>query len=155
MSNIQPQTSAQSEDVRKIAGVIVTHGHLAAELLAAAEMIIGTVSHITAVSIGWHDDVDAARDEVQRAIARVSQKAGVLLLTDMFGGTPTNIASMFLEEGRVEVLTGVNLPMVIKLATQSRTESLAEMARRICDQGRQGIYMAGDLLSPSPKSSAD
>jgi len=62
---------------------------------------------------------------------------------------------MFLEEGRVEVLTGVNLPMVIKLATQSRTESLAEMARRICDQGRQGIYMAGDLLNASPKSSAD
>src|SRR5882724_555214 len=155
MSNIQPQTSAQSEENRKIAGVIVTHGHLAAELLAAAEMIIGTVSHITAVSIGWHDDVDAARDEVQRAISRVSQKAGVLLLTDMFGGTPTNIASMFLEEGRVEVLTGVNLPMVIKLATQSRTESLAEMARRICDQGRQGIYMAGDLLNASPKSSAD
>ena len=71
MSNSQPQTSAQSEDIRKIAGVIVTHGHLAGELLAAAEMIIGPVSHITAVSIGWHDDVDAARDEVQRAISRV------------------------------------------------------------------------------------
>ena len=152
MSNSQPQTSAQSEDIRKIAGVIVTHGHLAGELLAAAEMIIGPVSHITAVSIGWHDDVDAARDEVQRAISRVSQNAGVLLLTDMFGGTPTNIASMFLEEGRVEVLTGVNLPMVIKLATQSGAESLVEMARRICDQGRQGIYMAGDLLTPPPKA---
>ncbi len=150
MSNSQ----AQSDDSRKVAGVIVTHGHLAGELLAAAEMIIGPVSHITAVSIGWHDDVDAARDEVQRAIARVSQKAGVLLLTDMFGGTPTNIASMFLEEGKVEVLTGVNLPMVIKLATQSGAEPLAELARRICDQGRQGIYMAGDLLTP-PKGAAD
>lgn len=147
MSN-NPQTSTQPEEIRKVAGVIVTHGHLAGELLAAAEMIIGPVSHITAVSIGWHDDVDAARDEVQRAIARVSQKAGVLLLTDMFGGTPTNIASMFLDEGKVEVLTGVNLPMVIKLATQSRAESLADLARRICDQGRQGIYMAGDLLTP-------
>jgi len=153
MSNSQGAT-AQSDEVRKVAGVIVTHGHLAGELLAAAEMIIGPVSHITAVSIGWHDDVDAARDEVQRAIARVSQKAGVLLLTDMFGGTPTNIASMFLEEGKVEVLTGVNLPMVIKLATQSGAEPLAELARRICDQGRQGIYMAGDLLTP-PKTSAD
>jgi len=150
MSNSQ----AQSDDSRKVAGVIVTHGHLAGELLAAAEMIIGPVSHITAVSIGWHDDVDAARDEVQRAIARVSQKAGVLLLTDMFGGTPTNIASMFLEEGKVEVLTGVNLPMVIKLATQSGAEPLAELARRICDQDRQGIYMAGDLLTP-PKGAAD
>jgi len=154
MSNNQSETVAQSEDLRKVAGVIVTHGHLAGELLAAAEMIIGPVSHITAVSIGWHDDVDAARDEVQRAITRVSQKAGVLLLTDMFGGTPTNIASMFLEEGKIEVITGVNLPMVIKLATQTRPEPLAEMARRICDQGRQGIYTAGDLLTP-PKTTAD
>src|SRR5688572_26301162 len=114
--------SLNGQEPKRIAGVIVTHGHLAGELLAAAEMIIGPISHITAVSIGWHDDVDVARDEVQRAIVRVSQKSGVLLLTDMFGGTPTNIASMFLEEGRIEVLTGVNLPMVIKLATQSGSE---------------------------------
>ena len=139
----------------KVAGVIVTHGHLAGELLAAAEMIIGPISHITAVSIGWHDDVDAARDEVQRAITRVSQGAGVLLLTDMFGGTPTNIASMFLEEGAVEVVTGVNLPMVIKLASSSAEDRLAEIARKICDQGRQGIYLAGALLAPPSKSGAD
>jgi mannose PTS system EIIA component len=139
----------------KVAGVIVTHGHLAGELLAAAEMIIGPISHITAVSIGWHDDVDAARDEVQRAITRVSQGAGVLLLTDMFGGTPTNIASMFLEEGAVEVVTGVNLPMVIKLASSSAEDPLAEIARKICDQGRQGIYLAGALLAPPSKSGAD
>jgi PTS system mannose-specific IIA component len=155
MSANQRQAAEPIDDARKIAGVIVTHGHLAGELLAAAEMIIGPVSHITAVSIGWHDDVDAARDEVQRAILRVSQKAGVLLLTDMFGGTPTNIASMFLEEGTIEVLTGVNLPMVIKLATQSGSESLTETARRICDQGRQGIYLAGDLLTPPPKGSTN
>src|SRR6186713_1788730 len=136
----------------RVAGVIVTHGHLAGELLAAAEMIIGPISHIAAVSIGWHDDVDAARDEVQRAITRVSQGAGVLLLTDMFGGTPTNIASMFLEEGSVEVVTGVNLPMVIKLATVTAEESLAEIARRVCDLGRQGIYVAGELLTPPPKT---
>jgi PTS system mannose-specific IIA component len=139
----------------KVAGVIVTHGHLAGELLAAAEMIIGPISHITAVSIGWHDDVDAARDEVQRAITRVSQGAGVLLLTDMFGGTPTNIASMFLEEGAVEVATGVNLPMVIKLASYSTEDPLAEVARKICDQGRQGIYLAGALLAPPSKTGAD
>ena len=110
--------------------MIVTHGHLAGELLAAAEMIVGPISHIAAVSIGWHDDVDAARDEVQRAITRVSQGAGVLLLTDMFGGTPTNIASMFLEEGVIEVVTGVNLPMVIKLATSTgeATRKLGENA---------------------------
>jgi len=155
MSNDPQQPSSQSEEARKIAGVIVTHGHLAGELLAAAEMIIGPISHITAVSIGWHDDVDAARDEVQRAITRVSQRNGVLLLTDMFGGTPTNIASMFLEEGITEVVTGVNLPMVIKLATYTGRDSLTEIARRICDQGRQGIYLAGALLAPPGKGGAD
>ena len=142
-------------DTKRVAGVIVTHGQLAGELLGAAEMIVGPISHIAAVSIGWHDDVDAARDEVQRAITRVSKGAGVLLLTDMFGGTPTNIASMFLENGAVEVLTGVNLPMVIKLATGTAEDSLAEIARKICDQGRQGIYLAGALLAAPPKAGAD
>jgi PTS system mannose-specific IIA component len=146
---------SSTPEVKRVAGVIVTHGHLAGELLAAAEMIVGPISHIAAVSIGWHDDVDAARDEVQRAITRVSQGRGVLLLTDMFGGTPTNIASMFLEEGSVEVITGTNLPMVIKLATASAEDSLAEIARKICDQGRQGIYLAGALLAEPPKAGAD
>ena len=144
-----------SAEAKRVAGVIVTHGQLASELLAAAEMIIGPISHIVAVSIGWHDDVDAARDEVQRAITRVSQGGGVLLLTDMFGGTPTNIASMFLEEGVIEVVTGVNLPMVIKLATSTAEDPLTEIARKICDQGRQGIYLAGALLAPPSKSGAD
>lgn len=143
-----------STEVKRVSGVIVTHGHLAGELLAAAEMIIGPISHIAAVSIGWHDDVDAAREEVQRAISRVSQQKGVLLLTDMFGGTPTNIASMFLEEGSVEVITGVNLPMVIKLATATAEETLAEIAPKICEQGRQGIYLAGALLAPPSKTGA-
>ena len=147
--------STPQPEAKRIAGVIVTHGHLAGELLAAAEMIVGPISHIAAVSIGWHDDVDAARDEVQRAITRVSQGAGVLLLTDMFGGTPTNIASMFLEEGAIEVVTGVNLPMVIKLATSAGEDSLAEIAPKIRDQGRQGIYLAGALLAPPSKSGAD
>ena len=145
---MNPEQNSDQTDQRKVAGVIVTHGHLAGELLAAAEMIIGPISHITAVSIGWHDDVDAARDEVQRAITRVSQGVGVLLMTDMFGGTPTNIASMFLEDGKVEVITGINLPMVIKLGTQTGQGSLNEIARRVCDLGRQGIYVAGDLLTP-------
>ena len=140
------------ENVRRVAGVIVSHGQLAGELLAAAEMIIGPISFITAVSIGWHDDVDAARDEVQRAITRVSQGAGVLLLTDMFGGTPTNIASMFLEDGNIEVVTGVNLPMVIKLASHEGNDSLFETARRVSELGRQGIYLAGELLAPPAKS---
>lgn len=137
---------------KKIAGVIVTHGQVAGELLAAAEMIVGTVTHITAVSIGWHDDVDIAHGEIERAIRQVSQGCGVLILTDMFGGTPTNIASMFLADGEVEVVTGVNLPMVIKLASQTEKESLTDIARRVRDQGKESIYLAGDLLLPQKKS---
>ncbi len=139
----------------RVAGVIVSHGQVANELLAAAETIIGPVKHITAVSIGWHDDVEAAKNEIGRAVERVSEGAGVLLLTDMFGGTPTNIASMFFEAGRVEVVTGVNLPMVIKLAGQQGGEELAEVAREVRDQGRHGIYLAGELLAgggPARKS---
>ena len=133
---------------QRVSGVIVSHGQLASEFLAAAEMIVGPVSHITAVSIGWHDDVEAARDEIERAIKHVSKGAGVLILTDMFGGTPTNIASMFLAEGEVEVVTGVNLPMVIKLASQLGNMSLSEVAKVVRSQGQEGIYLAGDLLAP-------
>jgi mannose PTS system EIIA component len=152
MSPNSEQAKKEITEVRKVAGVIVTHGHLAGELLAAAEMIVGPISHIAAVSIGWHDDVDMARSEVERAIARVSQGAGVILMTDMFGGTPTNIGSMFLEEGAIEVVTGVNLPMVIRLATQLDQGSLGDTARQLCDLGRQGIYVASDLLTPPEKS---
>ena len=136
---------------RRVGGVVVTHGQAATELLAAAETIIGAIKHLTAVSIGWHDDVDAASAEVERAIERVSEGGGVLILTDMFGGTPTNIASMFLKEGEIEVVTGVNLPMVIKLAGQAGGERLDEVAQRVRDQGREGIYLAGELLAGGGK----
>jgi mannose PTS system EIIA component len=131
----------------RVAGVIVSHGQVANELLSAAETIIGSFKHITAVSIGWHDDVEAAKNEIRRAIERVSEGGGVLMMTDMFGGTPTNIASMFLQQGEVEVVTGVNLPMVIKLAGLQPGVPLEEAARLVRDQGRQGIYLAGELLA--------
>src|ERR671932_1705200 len=124
---------AKDQAARRVAGVIVSHGQVANELLSAAETIIGHVRHITAVSIGWHDDVEAAKNEIRRAMERVSEGAGVLMMTDMFGGTPTNIASMFLKEGEVEVVTGVNLPMVIKVADQKGGDSLEDVARRVCD----------------------
>ena len=136
---------------RRVAGVIVSHGQVATELLAAAEAIIGAIKHIAAVSIGWGDDVDAASAEIERAVERVNEGGGVLLLTDMFGGTPTNIAAMFLKEGEVEVVTGVNHPMVVKLASQAGGETLGEMARRVRDQGREGIYLAGELLAATKK----
>ena len=146
------EEAARVEAPGQVAGVVVTHGQFATELLAAAEMIIGPVAHVTATSIGWQDDVDAARDEIERAISRVSRGAGVLLLTDMFGGTPTNIASMFLSEGEVEVVTGVNLPMVIKLAGLKAGMPLSEVASLVRNQGREAIYLAGELLAAPKKS---
>jgi len=126
----------------------VTHGQLANELVSSAEMIVGEMYHVTAVSIGWHDDVEVAREEIERAIQRVDGGSGVLLLTDMFGGTPTNIAASFLGSAPVEVVTGVNLPMVIKLATQEKSETLSELARRVRDQGQQQIHLASEILTP-------
>ena len=139
--------NAKDGEAGRVAGVIVSHGQVANELLSAAETIIGPVRHITAVSIGWHDDVEAAKNEIRRAVERVSEGGGVLLMTDMFGGTPTNIASMFLQRGAAEVVTGVNLPMVIKLAGLQPGVPLEEAARLVRDQGRQGIYLAGELLA--------
>jgi mannose PTS system EIIA component len=134
--------------MKKIGGVIVTHGQVAGELVAAAETIVGVQSHITAVSIGWHDDVELAKDEIERAIKKVSQGAGVLVLTDMFGGTPTNISAMFIKPDEVEIVTGVNLSMVIKLASQNRELTLDEMAKQVEEQGKQAIYRTGALLEP-------
>ena len=132
----------------------MTHGQLASELVSAAEMIVGEINHITAVSIGWHDDVEVAREEVERAVERVDTGSGVLLLTDMFGGTPTNIAASFLERASVEVVTGVNLPMVIKLATQEKDQSLADLARRVREEGQQQIHLAGDILTAKSRESS-
>jgi PTS system mannose-specific IIA component len=134
-----------------IGGVIVTHGQLANELVSSAEMIIGEIHNIIPVSIGWHDDVDVAREEIERAIQRADRGNGVLLLTDMFGGTPTNIAASFLGQASVEVVTGVNLPMVIKLATQDSTQQLEELARKLRDEGQQQIRLAGDILAPQKR----
>lgn len=136
---------------KKIGGVIVSHGKVANELLSAAITVVGKLDHIEAVSIDWNDDVENAKTEISRAIKKVSQGIGVILLTDMFGGTPTNISAMFLAEGQVEIITGVNLPMVIKLAAQTKEITLQDMAKEVEEQGKQAIYRAGNLLAP-PKS---
>ena len=130
----------------KIGGVIVSHGQVANELLSAAETVVGELRNIAAVSIGWHDDVDSAKQEIERAIKKVSAGRGVLLLTDMFGGTPTNISAMFIQQDEVELVTGVNLPMVLKLATTNGDITLAEVAKSVEEQGKQSIYRTGALL---------
>ena len=126
--------------------VVVTHGQLATELVNAAETIVGELRRFAAVSIGWHEDTDDARAEIQQAVARVDNGSGVLILTDMFGGTPSNLAMTFLAEGRVEVITGVNLPMLIKLANLSEQSDLLAVAREMREHGRHAIWVASDLL---------
>src|ERR1035437_6543730 len=135
-------------ETKRIGGVIVSHGQVANELLSAAEAVVGDLSHITAVSIGWHDDVEMAKADIARAIDEVSEGVGVLILTDMFGGTPTNMAAMFLDNSGVEVVTGVNLPMVIKLASLNKEISLQELAKEVEDQGKEAICRATTLLGP-------
>jgi PTS system mannose-specific IIA component len=127
--------------------VVVTHGQLATELLNAAEMIVGDLPRFAAVSIGWHDDVGDAREDIAQAIERVrGDDGGVLLLTDMFGGTPSNLAMTFIEANQIEVLTGVNLPMLIKLAGQAKSADLLAVARDMREHGRNAIWVASDFL---------
>ena len=127
--------------------LVVTHGRIAEELVGAARTIVGDVPRIVAVSIGWSDDPAAANAAIERGLAEVGGD-DTLVLTDMFGGTPTNLVLPFAGED-VEVVTGVNLPMLIK-ACQIRNKPLGEVARLVCAQGRESVQVAGDLLS-SPK----
>ena len=137
----------------KLGVVVVTHGQLATELLNSAEMIVGEVPHMAAVSIGWHDDVEHARDDIGRAIERVRVSAGgtdaepadVLVLTDLFGGTPANLGVTYVGP-HVEVITGVNLPMLIKLARPPRESDLLTLAREMRETGRNAIWVTSDLL---------
>jgi mannose PTS system EIIA component len=126
--------------------VVVTHGQLATELVNAAETIVGDMPAFAAVSIGWHEDTEDARHEIEQAVVRVDKGSGVLILTDMFGGTPANLAMTFLVQGKLEVITGVNLPMLIKLANQLEQGDLLNIARDIREQGRNAIWVASNLL---------
>jgi PTS system mannose-specific IIA component len=139
-------TRHQAPGTDVIGIVVVTHGQLAAELLNAAETIVGDLPRFTAVSIGWHEDTNDAREEIAQAIARVRQGQGVLIVTDMFGGTPSNLAMTFLGQNDVEVITGVNLPMLITLAGLNEQASLLEVAREMREHGRNAIWVASDLL---------
>ncbi len=137
----------------KLGVVVVTHGQLATELVNSAEMIVGDLPHFAAVSIGWHDDVEHAREDIGNAIARVSASAGgtetepadVLVLTDLFGGTPANLGVTYVTE-HVEVITGVNLPMLIKLARPQKADNLVTLAGEMRDHGRNAIWVASELL---------
>ena len=127
--------------------VVVTHGALAGELVNATRTIVGDIPAIAAVSIGWSDDMNSAREAIERAVAEVGG-GDVLILTDMFGGTPTNVSLPFLSP-KVEIVTGVNLPMLITLTTLREGE-LVEVARVVREQGKGAIYVASEILEKKP-----
>ncbi len=131
-----------------IGGLIVTHGHLAQELLKAAEVIEGNLEGIEALSLEWNDTVDQAREKIRGALARFDHDSRIIIFTDMFGGTPSNICLSFLERGRVEIVTGVNLPMVVKFASlHAEADGIDELAHLIREKGSRAIRVASDFLS--------
>jgi PTS system mannose-specific IIA component len=127
--------------------VIVTHGQLAVELRRATEHVVGPQEALETVCIGPDDDMERRRDDIGEAIKAVSQNNGVIILTDMFGGTPSNLAISMMREGQVEVLAGVNLPMLIKLAEARKTATLDEAALKAKDAGQRYIAIASKILA--------
>jgi PTS system mannose-specific IIA component len=136
--------------------LVITHGRLAEELVNAARTVVEDVEALEAVSIGWNDEVGAARTRIEGAMSRVDRGQGVLLLTDMFGGTPTNLALSMLEAGAVEIITGVNLPMLIKFANLREDLDLQSAAAQIAEQGREAIHVATHVLeAPETRTEGD
>ena len=131
-----------------IGALIVTHGNLAHELLNAARQIEADVDGIEAVPLEWSDTVDEARAKIAAALERNGRDRAVIIFTDMFGGTPSNISLSFLEQGRVEIVTGVNLPMIVKFAmVKSEARDVATLAHIISEKGSKAIRVASDLLT--------
>jgi len=138
-----------------IGALIVTHWNLANELLNAARKIESTVGVIEAVPLDWTDTVDEAREKIRLALERVGENDGVIIFTDMFGGTPSNISLSFLEKDRVEIITGVNLPMIVKFAMlQQDGIALAPLAHIISEKGSKAIRVASELLSAERRAGA-
>jgi len=127
--------------------VIVAHGNLAQELLKSAELIVGPLQQVKAVSVDSRNGVEQVRHDIQMAIEEVDSGSGVLILTDMFGGSPSNLSLSFLSTKRIEVVTGVNLPMLLKLATYRQGHCLEEIKETVYTYGREKIIIASDLLN--------
>jgi PTS system mannose-specific IIA component len=138
-----------------IGALIVTHGNLAYELLNAARQIEADVSGIEAVPLEWSDTVDEAREKIVAALERLGRDRGVIIFTDMFGGTPSNISLSFLEQGRIEIVTGVNLPMIVKFAmVKEESKDVSTLAHLISEKGSKAIRVASDLLTAEKRAGA-
>ena len=126
--------------------VVVAHFNVAREMVAATELIVGKQEQFQFVNIFPDEDVDKIKKALTEALKKANSGEGAIILTDMFGGTPSNISLSFLEEGKVEVVTGTNLPMLIKLVTYRRGRSLEDLAGFIAGYGKKNIYLATDVL---------
>lgn len=126
--------------------VLVTHGHLATEFRSALEHVCGPQSQLATITIGPEDDMEVRRRDILDAIAEVDSGSGVVVLTDMFGGTPSNLAISAMDGSRVEVVAGVNLPMLIKLASVRVEASLEQAVAQAAEAGRKYIYVASKIL---------
>ena len=131
--------------------VVVAHFNLAKEMVAATELIVGKQKQFEAVGIFPDEGVDAIKEKIVQALKRANSGDGTIILTDMFGGTPSNISLSFLEEGKVEVVAGVNLPMLIKLVTLREDKKTEELAYFITEYGQKNIYLATDVLKARKK----
>ena len=134
--------------------ILVTHGLLADQFVQAMEHVVGEQSDIVTVCIGPNDDMEQRRTEIADAIAKVDGGEGVIVLTDLFGGTPSNLAISLLEAGRVEVIAGINLPMLIRLAGARKTMNVTEAVEAAQQAGRNYITVASDLLGEDKAPSA-
>lgn len=130
-----------------IGGLIVSHGKLAEELLNALNIIIGEAVNIEALSIGWYDDVEESKKKISQSLKKIDQKNGVVIFTDMFGGTASNLSFSFLKDNQVEIITGVNLPMLIKFVSLQRSNNLKEVAKKVFEQGKKNIHLASAILN--------
>lgn len=130
-----------------IHGLIVTHGGLADELLEAAKRIEGTIEGIEALTLDWDEDVDRAQERVRAAVERIIRGNDLIIFTDMFGGTPSNLSMPFMQEGKVEVITGVNLPMIVKFGALNRGDcDLSQISQIVREKGARAICVASELL---------
>ena len=127
--------------------ILVTHGQLAREFISAMEHVVGPQDAIASVCIGPQDDAQACRDDISARIAEVDHGQGVIILTDLFGGTPSNLAISLLEEGKVEVIAGINLPMLIRLARARQDMAVDDAVRAARDAGRNYITIASEFLA--------
>lgn len=140
-------TDGITEEITMIGVLITTHGNLGSELIKATELIRGSLKGIIHVSVDQTKGVEDLKREISTAIKKLDQGQGVMILTDLFGGTPSNISLSFLKEGKVEVITGVNLPMLLKLPDMREGMTLKECAQYIKDYGIKNISLASEILS--------